>query len=122
MAVPVWPAGVPSAPQRASLQISRAFNAPVSTEMEGGNTRERPRGTLQYRLMSFDIRMTPAKFALFDAFVSDDLARGTKRFDMPIWDGAALSTKTVKLSGETRFTTRQQGRAVMVALTLEVEL
>ena len=57
-----------------------------------------------------------------DAFVSDDLARGTKRFDMPIWDGAALSTKTVKLSGENRFTTRQQGRAVMVALTLEVEL
>jgi hypothetical protein len=41
---------------------------------------------------------------------------------MPVWNGTAMETRTVKLAGEDKFTTRQQGRAVMVSMTLEVEL
>uniref|UniRef100_UPI003BAA154D hypothetical protein n=1 Tax=Stappia sp. TaxID=1870903 RepID=UPI003BAA154D len=122
MSLPDWPAGVPSAPQRGSFRISRPFNKPVSSEFEAGNTRDRPRGTLQYRMLAMELRMSAVEFALFDAFVSDDLARGTRRFTMPVWDGAGMVTRTVRLAGEDKFTTRQQGRAVMVGFTLEVEL
>lgn len=121
MPLPVWPAGLPSAPQRDTFRISRPHNRPVSTEFEAGNTRDRPRGTIQFRMVDMEIRMTPAQFALFDAFVTDDLARGTKRFTMPVWSGAAMVERTVKLSGEARFTTRQQGRGIMVTLSLEVQ-
>lgn len=121
MPLPDWPADVPSAPQRGSFRISRPFNKPASSEFEAGNTRDRPRGTLQYRMLAMELRMSAAEFAAFDAFVSDDLAKGTKRFTMPVWNGTAMETRTVKLAGE-KFTTRQQGRAVMVLMTLEVEL
>lgn len=121
MPLPTWPVGVPSAPQRDSFRISRPHNRVLSTEFEAGNTRDRPRGTVQYRMVDMDIRMTPAQFALFDAFVTDDLAKGTKRFAMPIWSGAAMVERTVKLSGEEKFRTRQQGRGIMVTLSLEVE-
>ena len=71
MSLPDWPAGVPSAPQRGSFRISRPFNKPVSSEFEAGNTRDRPRGTLQYRMLAMELRMSAVEFALFDAFVAD---------------------------------------------------
>ena len=94
MVLPVWPAGIPNAPQRDTFRIPRPFNPPVATEFEAGNTRDRPRGTVQFRVVDMDIRMTPVQFALFDAFVTEDLAMGTKRFTMPVWNGSAMEAKT----------------------------
>ncbi|CTQ53538.1 hypothetical protein LP7551_02062 [Roseibium album] len=122
MPIPSWPGGVPDAPQRGSYRISKPFNAPDITEFEAGNSRDRPRGTVQYRTVEQTIRMSQAEYALFDTFVQDDLVTGTLRFSMNVWNGYQLEAKTVKLLGADKFTVTPRGRALLVSLKLEVQL
>ncbi|MBA5779533.1 hypothetical protein H2509_20575 [Stappia sp. F7233] len=122
MSLPTWPAGVPHQPLRSSWRISRPFNPAVRTEFEAGNDRVRPVGTVQYRQIAQSIRMTDTEFASFDAFVSDDLEKGSKRFRMTVWLGGSFEEKTVQLAGENPFEAQQRNRAVIVSLTLKVQL
>lgn len=122
MALPIWPPSLPSAPQRDSYRVSEPFNANDITEFEAGNTRDRPRGSIQYRKIEQTLRMSQNEFAQFDAFVLNDLAKGSRRFLMPVWLGHQSQTRTVKLSGENKFALATRGRALMVTMTLEVEL
>ncbi|MCV0426201.1 MAG: hypothetical protein K5905_12060 [Roseibium sp.] len=122
MALPSWPATVPNSPLRSSVRVSRPFIAPDVTEFEAGNTRDRARGTVQYRIVEQTIRMSDTEFAAFDNFVEDDLVMGTLRFTMNVWNGLQMELKTVKLSGTEKFTTAPRGRALAVSMRLEVEL
>ena len=122
MPIPSWPAGVPYTPRRDSWRISKPFNAPDVTEFEAGNTRDRARGTVQYRTVEQTIRMSQAEFDTFDDFVLNDLVKGTLRFSMNVWNGFQKETKTVKLAGPEKFTVAPRGRALMVSMKLEVQL
>jgi hypothetical protein len=122
MALPVWPASVPHSPQRGSYKIERPFNKSNESEFEAGNTRSRPIGQTQYRIISQTIRMDQTEFNTFDAFVRDDLKQGTLRFTMTVWMGHEAASKTVKFSGEEKFTVATRARSKMVSMRLEVEL
>lgn len=122
MALPTWPATVPSAVQRGYYRVSKPFNEPDTTEFEAGNTRDRARGSVQYRKIEYGIRMTATELAAFESFVETDLVTGTLRFTMPVWMGQAAVTKTVKLSGSDKYTAAPKGRNYIVTFSLEVEL
>ncbi|MCK7615176.1 hypothetical protein [Roseibium sediminicola] len=122
MVLPVWPATVPDAPQRPSYRVSQPFNQNDITDMEAGNSRDRPRGTVQYRIVEQSIRMTQTEYAAFEAYVRDDLVKGSLRFTMNVWNGYAMASHTVKLAGPDKFTVSPKGRALLVSMRLEVEL
>ncbi|MEE4012095.1 hypothetical protein V1T76_08550 [Roseibium sp. FZY0029] len=122
MPLPSWPAGVPESPVRGSYRMPQPFNQNDITEFEAGNSRDRPRGTVQYRIVEQSIRMTQSEFETFETFVRDDLAKGSLRFTMNVWNGYAMAAVTVKLSGSDKFTVAPKGRALLVSMRLEVQL
>ncbi|MCK7611962.1 hypothetical protein [Roseibium sediminicola] len=122
MPLPSWPASVPESPVRGSYRVPQPFNQNDITEFEAGNSRDRPRGTVQYRIVEQSIRMTQSEFETFDNFVRNDLAKGSLRFTMNVWNGYAMASATVKLSGPDKFTVAPKGRVLLVSMRLEVEL
>jgi hypothetical protein len=93
MPLPAWPA-VNYRPQRSSFQgITRSLE-PISTDMEGGNTRERPRPGDNVGSVTQVIWMTAAEKATFVAWVKNTLNNGTARFTTNVWLDNAYSVKT----------------------------
>jgi hypothetical protein len=66
---------------------------PISTDMEGGNTRERPRPGDNVATITQTVRMSPGDYDAFAAWVKTTLNNGTARFTMDVWLGTALANK-----------------------------
>jgi hypothetical protein len=66
---------------------------PISTDIEGGNTRERPRPGDNVATITQTVRMYPADYDTFAAWVKTTLNNGTPRFMMNVWLGTALASK-----------------------------
>ncbi|MCS0501376.1 hypothetical protein [Ancylobacter mangrovi] len=96
MADPAWPTGLPYECE-ASAWSSMPFRPPLVTEMEGGNVRLRARPGDAIEQQGWARRFTPAQFEIWTAFLRDDLAKGTRRFSMPVWLGSAYGTRTVQI-------------------------
>ncbi|MBR0882188.1 hypothetical protein ACVMGC_011552 [Bradyrhizobium barranii subsp. barranii] len=97
MALPSWPA-VPYRPARDSFQPIKPFLDPIATEMEGGNTRQRPRPGDNVATLGQTIMMTPAEAETFKTWVKTTLANGTARFTAQVWTGAAYVSKTCQFA------------------------
>lgn len=95
MALPTWPISTHSPQQDSFSPVQRALD-PISTDFEGGNTRERPRpgdnvGTLQQK-----IRLSMADHDTVVEWIKSTLGNGTGRFTMSVWLGSAFVTKVVQ--------------------------
>jgi hypothetical protein len=67
---------------------------PIATDMEGGNTRERPRPGDSVGTITQKVRMSPSDYSdTFVPWVKTTLNNGTARFTMDVWLGAALANK-----------------------------
>jgi hypothetical protein len=89
--------GINDHPLVDSWSIDKPFMEPISSEMEGGNVRQRTRAGDETAEMSFTILMTPADLAEWQEFALVDLGRGASRFTMRVWNGSAMVSKTVQL-------------------------
>lgn len=93
MTLAAWPIAT-YAPQKDSFQpIQRALD-PISTDFEGGNTRERPRPGDNVGTLRQTIWMTLAEHDTFVAWVLSTLNNGTARFTMNVWMGSSFVVKT----------------------------
>lgn len=97
MPLPTWPA-VPYRPTRDGFQPIKPFLDPISTEMEGGNIRQRPRPGDNVASLGQTIMMTPADAETFKAWVKTTLNNGTARFTALVWTGAAYVSKTCQFA------------------------
>ncbi|MHC2251042.1 hypothetical protein ACVILK_000734 [Bradyrhizobium embrapense] len=97
MALPSWP-GVNSRPQKSGFQIQKRFLDPIATDMEGGNTRERPRPGDNVGTVVQTINLTLAEYDTFVAWVRDTLGNGSGRFTANVWLGSSYTSKTCKFA------------------------
>lgn len=119
MALPVYPANLPSASLLNDWELSEPHAPADATEMEAGNTRMRAGpnvGTLAYA-----IALTPAEFEIFKQFVKVTLRRGAMRFQMPIIfpGNVVYGTKIVWLV-DGLYSSRPMGVGHRVSFTLKV--
>jgi hypothetical protein len=95
---------------------------PISTDMEGGNTRERPRPGDNVATITQTMRMSPADYGVFVAWVKTTLNNGTARFTMNVWLGTALANKVCQfIQPGTKLTYAWAGpEAIDVGMVLRV--
>ncbi|SHJ69879.1 hypothetical protein SAMN05444159_1260 [Bradyrhizobium lablabi] len=93
MTLPVWPIAT-YAPQQGSFKPIQRSLDPISTDFEGGNTRERPRPGDNVGSLTQTIWMTLAEHDTFVAWVLSTLNNGTARFTMNVWMGSSFIVKT----------------------------
>ena len=87
-----WPAGVPHYIMQGA--DAAPFRAPQKTDMEDGPPRQRRSSTKNVATLRFTVPMLNAEFAIFKAWVRDDLVDGTLAFTMSVWTGAGYEAKT----------------------------
>jgi hypothetical protein len=120
MALPAWPIANAIIVQD-GFSLQRMLD-PISTDMEGGNTRERPRPGDNVGTITQKVRMSPADYDAFVAWVKTTLNNGTARFTMDVWLGASLANKVCQfIKPGTGLTYQWVGPdAIDVAMTLRV--
>ena len=92
MAIPSWPIA-DSILLQDGFGLQRMLD-PISTDMEGGNTRERPRPGDNVGTITQTVRMYPAHYdPTFVNWLKTTLNNGTARFTMDVWLGTALVNK-----------------------------
>jgi hypothetical protein len=92
MTLPAWPIAT-YAPQQDSFRgLQRALD-PITTQMEGGNTRERPRPGDNVGTITQTIWMSMAEHDTFVNWVKTTLSNGTARFTMNVWLGSSFVNK-----------------------------
>lgn len=97
MALPSWPA-VNNRPQKGGFQVQKRFLDPIATDMEGGNTRERPRPGDNVGTITQTINFTLAEHDVFVGWVRDTINNGSGRFTANVWLGSAYAVKTCKFA------------------------
>jgi hypothetical protein len=80
----IWPGSVPSLPQYGSLS-GQPFRAPLRTDFEDGNRRQRRRTTKNTATYQYEVAMTNAEYAIFASWVRDDLVDGSLPFTALVW-------------------------------------
>lgn len=92
MTLPTWPISKYT-PLIDNFQPLQRMLDPVSTDMEGGNTRERPRPGDNVGSITQTIRMSAADHDTFVAWVKTTLNNGTARFTANVWLGSSYVSK-----------------------------
>lgn len=100
---PLWPAALPRHALRAGYE-ERPRAATVAFEPDAGEAIERPRFTVAMTEIAASMRMTGDQYALFRAFVRDELGGGAHAF--LAMHPARGEQRLMKLSGEPRYAAR----------------
>jgi lysophospholipase L1-like esterase len=100
MATPFWPSSLPHEPVLGSWQIEALNLAPLATDMEGGNTRQRRRPGSNVMTINQTLSMTIEQLTTFKAFVRNALKEGTSRFRMPVWLGDGCFEKVCQFAAQ----------------------
>lgn len=99
MALPVWPAAVPSR-AREGWQMPEMFRAPLATEMNGGNQRLRSQPGSNVALINYPlVPLDDEEWTVLDTFFRVDLKNGSSRWTMPLYIGTGTVTRVVQLEG-----------------------
>jgi hypothetical protein len=93
MTLPTWPISTYAPQQDSFSPIQRALD-PLSTDFEGGNTRERSRPGDNIGSLTQTIWMTMAEHNTFVTWVKSTLNNGTARFTVMVWLGSSFVSKT----------------------------
>src|SRR5450631_2025284 len=118
MTLPAWP--LENSMQK-GFRPQRMLD-PISTDMEGGNTRERPRPGDNVATFTQTVRMYPADYDTFAAWVKTTFNYGTARFTMNIWLGTSLTNKVCQFikPGTNLIYTWSGPHAIDITMTLRV--
>jgi hypothetical protein len=91
MPLPTWPIAN-SIILRDGFGLQRMLD-PITTDMEGGNTRQRPRPGDNVGTITQKVRMSLADYDVFVDWVKTTLNNGTARFTADVWLGTRLANK-----------------------------
>lgn len=121
MSLPAWPIAT-YVPQQDSFQPIQRSLDPLSTDFEGGNTRERSRPGDNVGMLKQTIWMTMAEHDTFVAWVLATLNNGTARFTANVWMGSSFLVKTCQFikPGTTLTYAYVSTDVVAVTMTLRV--
>ncbi len=118
MAVPSWPAGVPSMPMLDTYS-NEPFLEPIRTEMEGGNVRLRRRPGDNVAIIQQSVRMTFDQYGALVTWGKETIGGWTGRFSVSVWLGSGCATKVCQFhSGAPRPTKR--GGKIIAQMALRV--
>ena len=92
MPLPAWPIAT-FMPQQESFQPLQRMLDPLATDMEGGNTRERPRPGDNVGTITQTVWMSMAEHDTFVDWVKTTLNNGTARFTANVWLGSSYMNK-----------------------------
>jgi len=92
MPLPAWPIAS-YMPQQESFQPLQRMLDPLATDMEGGNTRERPRPGDNVGTITQTVWMPMAEHDTFVDWVKTTLNNGTARFTANVWLGSSYVNK-----------------------------
>lgn len=92
MTLPTWPISAYMPVQDGFQPLQRMLD-PIATDMEGGNTRERPRPGDNVGTITQTIWMSMADHDTFVGWVKTTLNNGTARFTMNVWLGSSYVSK-----------------------------
>ncbi len=92
MPLPAWPIAS-YMPQQESFQPLQRMLDPLATDMEGGNTRERPRPGDNVGTITQTVWMSMAEHDTFVDWVKTTLNNGTARFTANVWLGSSYVNK-----------------------------
>jgi hypothetical protein len=120
MALPAWPIAN-TVILRNGYSLQRMLDS-ISTDMEGGNTRERPRPGDNVATIRQTVRIYPADYDTLVAWVKTTLNNGTARFTMDVWLGTALANKVCQFikPGSNLIYAWAGPDAIDIAMTLRV--
>ncbi|MGJ5163157.1 hypothetical protein [Bradyrhizobium sp. HKCCYLR1051] len=93
MTLPTWPIATYMPIQDGFAPIQR-MREPISTDMEGGNTRQRSRPGDNVGTLTQTLWITNAEHDTLVAWIKDTLGNGTGRFTMNVWLGTGYVSKT----------------------------
>ncbi len=121
MALPSWPIAKYQPVMDGFGPIKRALD-PLATDMEGGNTRQRPRPGDNVGSITQTIYVSPEDHDTVVEWVKTTLNLGTARFTMPVWLGSSYVTKTVQfVQPGTKLTYNTLGPdCVAITMTLRI--
>lgn len=119
MALPTWPAGVPSMPLLSSHSIE-PYLAPLRTEMDGGNIRQRARPGDDVAIIQQTVVMTPAQYDELVTWGKGTIGKWTGRFTVKVWLGSSCATKTCMFDGGAPRPSSFSARRVAVSMKLRV--
>src|SRR6516165_11457589 len=92
MPLPFWPVAS-YRPDLNTFQPIQRMLDPISTDMEGGNTRQRPRPGDNVGTITQTIWMSLAEHNIFVDWVKTTLNNGTARFTTSVWLGSSYVSK-----------------------------
>jgi hypothetical protein len=118
MAVPDWPAGVPSLPLLESHSIDPML-APIRTEMEQGNMRRRARPGDDVAVVQQSVAMTKAQYDTLVAWGKSTIGNWTGRFKANVWLGSSCATKVCQFESAPK-PSAFSARRISVAMSLRV--
>jgi hypothetical protein len=94
MAVPSWPAGVPSKPVLSGLSVGQTYRPPLVSETDGGPAimRRRP-GPRATEIPFQSVLLSRAQWSTLETFLRETLIDGTLVFTMPVFrpDGCMVT-------------------------------
>lgn len=119
MSLPVWPAAIPYQSLRSGWS-GTPFRRPLSTEMEGGNTRLRSEPGSDVGTYAWSGILDAAKMSVFEAFVEDAINNGSARFAMMVSrNGITYVMRPVQIVSDIKYTS-VGGPNTLVQFTLQV--
>jgi len=121
MSLPAWPIAS-YRPVPDSFRPLQRMLDPITTDMEGGNTRERPRPGDNVGTVTQTIWMSMAEHDTFVAWVKSTLNNGTARFTTNVWLGSSYVSKVCQFlkPGTTLTYAYLSPNEVAVTMTLRV--
>lgn len=122
MSLPLWPASLPQTPLAGSQSTDRLTTPAIETEFESGNVELRQVSRARVRLVSVEFMMSASEYALFEAFVIDDLAGGTAVMQFPLDDysGARANRPAQIVKGGAGVKVNRRGAHMLVAFQLRI--
>jgi hypothetical protein len=100
------------------MQPIKPFLDPISTDFEGGNTRDRARPGDNVGTLTQTIEMSKAEFATLDDWIKNTVKRG--RFTMMIWTAAGYVSKVCQFHQSVPTNLPMSASHVAVTMTLRV--
>lgn len=120
MPLPTWPGSVPYQVRRGDWAMPEPYIEPLETDMDGGNTRERPQPGGNVAKIQQTLRLTPAQHDDFFAWLRGTLNSGTSRFTGNVWTGTAYEAKTMQFVKPHPTPSTDRSLKIPVAMTLKV--
>jgi hypothetical protein len=121
MRLPFWPIAS-FQPDIDTFQPIQRMLDPISTDMEGGNTRQRPRPGDNVGTITQTIWMSRTEHDIFVNWVKTTLNHGTARFTTNVWLGSSYVSKVCQfIQPGTKLTYARVGvDKVAATMTLQV--